>query len=431
MAFCKFCVKLEAIIKYFRPVFFQAVVINFSMFKFFKIILPVFAVLFFSQIAMAQEKVNIYFFYGDGCPHCVKEEKVLNQIESENKDIKIYRYEVWKNRENAQFLSRLGKELDLDISGVPLLIVGDKTFVGYYSAETTGAQIKSAVDEFLAKGCVDVVEPLVKNYQKELPDNGNGEICEDEKELPRTINLPFAGQIEVKNYSLPVLTVLIAAVDGFNPCAMWVLLFLISLLLGMKDRRRMFILGSVFIVASGAVYFLFLSAWLNLFLFLGFVLWIRIAVGIVALASGGFHLRDWWLNSGVCRVTGGGKRKLVFEKLRKIINEKKFWIALIGIIVLAFAVNLVELICSAGLPAVFTQVLALSDLPGYQYYLYLLLYIFIFMLDDLLVFFLAMATLQMQAISSKYTRWSGLVGGILIFLIGILLLFKPGWLMFG
>lgn len=415
------------------------------MLKFFKIILPVFVILLFTQIAMAQEKVNLYFFYGDGCSHCAKEEIFLNQIEHENKNIIIHRYEVWKNRDNAKLLARIGEELKLSITGVPVLIIGDETIVGYYSTETTGKKIRLIIDDYLVRGCSDVVAPILSDVKgdnqcvhscgqddKECIQNcGCNADSEVSAEMPDTINLPFFGQVEIKNYSLPVLTVLIAAIDGFNPCAMWVLLFLISLLLGMKDRRKMFILGSVFIIASGSVYFLFLSAWLNLFLFLGFVLWVRIAIGSVALVSGVFHLRDWWLNSGVCRVTGGGKRKLVFEKLRRIINEKQFWIALIGIIVLAFAVNLVELICSAGLPAVFTQILALSDLPNYQYYFYLLLYIIIFMLDDLLVFFLAMATLQMQAISSKYTRWSGLVGGILILLIGILLLFKPGWLMFG
>jgi len=416
-----------------------------NMLKFFKIILPVAAVLLFTQIAMAQENVNLYFFYGDGCPHCAKEEIFLNQLEQENKNIKVYRYETWHNSDNQKLLARIGKELKLNITGVPVLIIGDKAVIGYYSDKTTGIKIKSIIDDYSALGCSDIVEPILKgsgdnNQCIHSCDHGDEECIHDcgcgadsgvSGEIPETINIPLFGEVNLANISLPAFTVMVAAIDGFNPCAMWVLLFLISLLLGMKDRRRMFILGSVFIVASGAVYFLFLSAWLNLFLFLGFVLWVRIAIGSVALVSGVFHLRDWWLNSGVCRVTGGGKRKLVFEKLRKIINEKQFWIALIGIIVLAFAVNLVELICSAGLPAVFTQVLALSDLPAYQYYIYLFLYIFIFMLDDLLVFFLAMATLQMQAISSKYTRWSGLVGGILIFLIGILLLFKPGWLMFG
>jgi len=193
----------------------------------------------------------------------------------------------------------------------------------------------------------------------------------------------------------------------------------------------MWILGSTFVVVSALVYFLFLSAWLNLFLFLGFILWIRLVVGVLAIGSGVLHLKEYFKNrKGTCPVTGDEKRRLWFERLKKVISEERFYLALAGIIVLAAAVNLVELLCSAGLPAIYTQVLSLSNLASWQYYGYLILYIFIFMLDDLFIFMVAMLTLKMKGISSRYSRWSNLVGGIIIFIIGLLLLFKPGWLMF-
>ena len=130
-------------------------------------------------------------------------------------------------------------------------------------------------------------------------------------------------------------------------------------------------------------------------------------------------------------MVGSEKRQKVFAKIRSLANEKRFWVALIGIMFLAVAVNLVEVVCSAGLPAVYTQVLALADLPGWQHYGYLLFYVLIFILDDLLIFVIAMSTLRMKALSSRYTQWSGWVGGVLMVIIGCLLLFKPGWLMFG
>ena len=193
----------------------------------------------------------------------------------------------------------------------------------------------------------------------------------------------------------------------------------------------MWILGGSFIAASGFAYFLFLTAWLNLLLFLGFIFWIRILIGLVALGAGAYNLRDFIVNKeGGCEVTGDEKRQKIFEKLRKISQQKQFLLALGGIILLAFAVNLVELVCSAGLPAIYTQILALSKLPNWQYYLYLLFYIFIFMLDDLIVFIIAMLTLQAIGIESKYARASHLIGGLLMLLIGLLLLFKPELLMF-
>lgn len=210
------------------------------------------------------------------------------------------------------------------------------------------------------------------------------------------------------------------------------LLFLISLLLGMKDKKRRWILGSAFIGASAFVYFLFMAAWLNLLLFIGFIVWVRILIGLVALGGGGYNLKEFFTNkdSG-CKVTGGKKRQAVFEKLKSITHQKQFLITLGGIILLAFAVNLVELICSAGLPVIFTQILTLSNLSDWQYFGYMLLYIFIFMLDDLFIFFTAMITLEMTGISTKYSRVSHLIGGILMAIIGLLLIFKPELLMFG
>ena len=194
----------------------------------------------------------------------------------------------------------------------------------------------------------------------------------------------------------------------------------------------MFILGFTFILASGAVYFLFLSAWLNLFLFLSYIVWIKNIVGIVALVSGSYYLYDWYVNkSGLCKVSGGTKKQPVFEKLKKITSSGNFLLALAGIIALAFAVNLIELVCSAGLPAIYTKVLSMSQLPTWKYYGYLLFYILIFMLDDLIVFTGAMLTLHAFGLNTKYARYSHFFGGLIMLVIGLLMLFKPELLMFG
>jgi len=213
---------------------------------------------------------------------------------------------------------------------------------------------------------------------------------------------------------------------------MWALVFLISLLLGMKDRKRMWILGTAFIVTSAFVYFLFMTAWLNFFLFVGFVPWVRIVIGLVALGAGIYSLRDYQRNKdGACKVTGGKKRRQILAKMEKITQRSELILALMGIILLAFAVNLIELVCSAGLPAIYTQVLSFNNLPSRQHYSYLLLYVFFFMIDDLFVFFVAMKTLNSVNIKTKYARFSRLIGGILMLIIGLLMILKPEWLMFG
>lgn len=402
-----------------------------------KILSLIFVLFFiFSTPTEASESgLNVYFFWGDGCPHCEKEKPFLDRLESENENINVYRYEVWKNRKNLELMVKVGKELKLDISGVPVTIIGDEAFVGY-SEGYTSKQIEDRVELCLGKGCKDSVAYLIGLEEKVLVPSD----LEDKEEIvagsngsiPENITLPIVGTINIKGLSLPFLTILLGGLDGFNPCAMWTLLFLISLLLGMEDRRRMWILGSTFIVASAFVYFLFMAAWLNLLLFLGFVVWVRIGIGLLALLGGGYNIKEYFENQdNTCKVTGSEKKQRVFQKLKKITQEESFWLAFVGIILLAFAVNLVELVCSAGLPAVYTQVLALSNLSNLQYYLYISLYIFFFMLDDLIVFFIAMTTLQMTGLTTKYAKWSHLIGGILMIIIGFLLLLRPELLMFG
>jgi len=245
-------------------------------------------------------------------------------------------------------------------------------------------------------------------------------------------SVPLLGEVRTADLSLPALTVVLGALDGFNPCAMWVLVFLIGLLVGMQDRVRMWVLGTAFIAGSAAVYFLFMAAWLNFLLFIGAVVWVRAVVALVALAGGFYYLREYFRNpDAACTVTAPEARRRVLENLRRLALESRFWVALAGIVALAFAVNLVELLCSAGIPAVYTQVLALSHLPAWQYSAYLALYILVFMLDDLIVFVVAMKALQITGMTTSYSRFSHLAGGVVLLAIGALLLLRPEWLMFG
>lgn len=381
---------------------------------------------FIPKIGLAEERdITMFFFYGDGCPHCAEEEVFIEKLEKEYKNFEVVSFEVWKNRKNSKLLAEVSRKLDIKVSGVPVTIIGSQYIIGFNSENTTGEQIKNIIDQYLISGYVDIITPLIEGKEDPIDNIVNTNIS-------NSINIPFLGELEMNKLSLPVLTILIAGLDGFNPCAMWILLFLISLLLGMKNRKRMFILGFAFIFASGFVYFLFLSAWLNLFLFLSFVYWLKILIAAIAIFSGVYHLREYWKNrNGTCHIIEKEKRERVFGRLKKIVQKKNFFIAIVGIVLLAAAVNLVELFCSAGLPAIYTQVLALSDLNPVQHYSYLLLYVIVFMLDDLLIFIIAMTTLRMKALSSKYTRWSNLVGGILMIIIGLLLIFKPSFLMFG
>lgn len=388
-----------------------------------------------SRPALAEAlPVKAYLFYGDGCPHCTEEKQYLfNILKNKYPSLEINEYEIYNNRANTILLQKVAKTLSVKVDGVPFLVIGDQSYVGYAKG-LTNKEIEARVAQCSASQCPDALADIMQTDKKSKDTVAEAGPVEESSsgDERRIVKLPFIGEVNVLNFSLPFLTVVMGALDGFNPCAMWTLLFLIGLLLGIEDRKRMWLIGTAFIVASALVYFMFMVAWLNLILFLGFVTWVKILIGLVAISGGVYSLREFCVNkdSG-CKVTGSENKQKTFAKLKAIVQQNSLWLALGGIILLAFIVNLVELICSAGLPAVYTQVLALNNMSGWHYYGYIMLYILFFMLDDLFVFFMAMITLQLTGITTKYTRVSRLVGGFIMLIIGLLLIFKPSWLMFG
>lgn len=379
-----------------------------------------------NQPVFAQEReVNLYFFFANGCPHCANEEVFLKKLENKYPNLSVQSFEIISNRKNSLLLAKIGKKLNADTAGVPFTVIGEQYVIGFLDEQTTGKQIEDEVQTALKGEVVDVVSVLLNEQEKDINSS------QQNLKIPETIYVPVFGSIQIKNFSLPILTFVIALLDGFNPCALWVLLLLISFLLGMKDKKRMWILGMSFIGASAFVYFLFLAAWLNLFLFLGFIVFIRLAIGVLAILAGGYYLRDYIVNrNGGCEVINEDKRKKFFRRIKDIIQKEKIWIAIGGIILLASSVNLIEAVCSIGLPAIYTRILSLSNLSTWQYYLYLIFYVFIFILNQLIIFIIAIVTLKSVGVKSKYSRYSHLIGGIIMLVLGIIMIFKPQLLMF-
>ncbi len=380
-------------------------------------------------VLRAEEPVNVYLFWGDGCPHCAAEREALQDMLQDFPSMHIREFEVYEHPEYSRLLKRVMQTLGITSEGIPLTVVGDRVFVGF-SASTIGTQIIARIAECSRTPCPDTLKTLLKEEQG-FPLSSESAEAANTASIPANITVPLLGTIDAQAVSLPLLALVMGVLDGFNPCALWTLLFLLSLLLGMTSRVRMWILGSTFIIASSLVYFLFMTAWLHLVLFLGFIIWVRLAIAAIALVGGSYSFYKGWKQESGCIVEGDQRRLCFFDHLKAAVQQRSFVLALFGIMALAFAVNLVELICSAGLPAVFTQVLALNDLLPWQSYALIALYIFFFMIDDLFVFFVTMMTLEMTGITTKYTRVSHLVGGALMVVISILLLFKPEWLIFG
>ncbi len=297
-----------------------------------------------NSVLASSEKVNLTVFTSKGCPHCVAEVEFLSDLQAEFPDLEIMALEVSQNSDNIQLFTDVGRELGIDVGSVPLTVVGEKYLVGF-GENTTGPKIIALVEKCQADGCSDIVGEIVEknNYSLEesvIVKSSKDNLVSEKKDKSsdsETVSVPILGDIDTKNVSLALVTVAIAAVDGFNPCAMWVLLFLITLLLGLKDRRKMWFFGIVFLVASAFVYFLFLSAWLNIFLFIGSLFWVKLIVAGVAIFGGIYSLRDFIVskNSG-CKVTGQKQKGKIVGYFQKVVSSKTLWFSVLGLVALAF-----------------------------------------------------------------------------------------------
>lgn len=394
--------------------------------------LLVVSILFLPSVnAVDKNLVNIYLFYSDTCPHCAKEKELLSELEDEYDNIKIYKYEVG-DKDNANLLYEVADILETQVTGVPFTVIADKVYKGF-SYDNSKSKFLGTIEYYSEHGYRDLVGEHIGNIQ--LPsydvtpnEDANAFINEYGN---HTLSL-FGFKIETKNLALPLVSVLIGLIDGFNPCAMWVLLFLISMLIGMNDRKRMWSLGITFLMTSALIYLFFMLTWLNVATLITSIGWVRTLIGLVAIVGALVNLYGYFKTRKTdgCTVVDDKKRNKIFDRIKKFTQEKNFFLAIIGVVALAVSVNVVELACSAGLPVMFIEILSVNNLTIVEEFLYIGLYMLFFLIDDLIIFFIAMRTMQITGFSTKYGKLSKLVGGILLLLIGVLLIFKPEWLMF-
>jgi len=349
--------------------------------------------------------VSVHYFYLPTCPHCHEQLPIIEELRAEYPNVTFFYHDVSKQDE-LLFFMKMASERGLDTQrlGTPTTVIGDKAFVGVHPKEVLEAQLKSCIEACSLERGTQEIKPDVTNYE-----------------------LPFIGRTNLLNYSLPALAVILGLIDGFNPCAMWVLVYLIAVVAQLNDRARIWLIVGSFLFASGALYFLFMTAWLNAFLLLGYVRPVTILVGLVAVGGGVLGIKEYIETKGnvVCKVGDEESKKSTMKRINELASAPITYATLLGIVALAFIVNSVEFICSSAIPAVFTQVLALSRISTLEHYLYILLYDFFYMLDDMIVFSMAAFAITSGGVGERYAGYCKIFGGALLLLLGMMLLFAP------
>jgi glutaredoxin len=372
-----------------------------------------------------KSQADFEVFTREGCPHCAAARLFLENLQRERPGLRIVIRDIGKDQAALARLKGLADQHGVGVLGVPAFYLRGELIIGYVSAHTTGVRIKSLLDKPATSGGNTPTEGVCIPELK-LP---CGQESAGQHPAPETVDTPFFGRLSVQELGLPAFTVLLGLLDGFNPCAMWVLLFLLSLLVNLQDRVKMLLIAGTFVAVSGLVYFAFMAAWLNIFLLIGLSRATQLVLGGIAGIVGAINVKDFFaLGKGVSFSIPEAAKPGLYTQTRKVLQAENLYGALVGTIVLAVLVNSIELLCTAGFPAVYTQILTLRQLPWWEYYGYLGLYNLAYILDDSLMVTIAVITLGRRKLQEKEGRWLKLVSGVVMLGLGGILIVKPEWL---
>ncbi|MBX7165722.1 MAG: hypothetical protein K1X74_05180 [Pirellulales bacterium] len=440
--------------------------------------------------AQLQELLRFEFFGRAGCPRCAKAEPWVKTLVARYPGFEFQFHEVLGEPAAGQRVAQLAKRYRTPAASYPVLHVCGQLLIGWDSERSSGKRVETLLDRWtapckaqnarqtdrrstgparrpfsLGRGTSARRVPgrLVAWQQAELDDSAqvdtattaadpNIDAAEGEAELPigelplpeqgdagdlpaapteaaDMIDLPLLGSVRASEVGMPVFTLAVGLIDGFNPCAMWVLLFLLSVLVNLHSRIRMLAVAGTFVVISGVAYFAFIAAWLNVLQWVGLLRPVQIALALLAIFIGAVHVKDFFaFHRGLSLSIPESAKPGIYARVRRIVMAESLWAAIAGACVLAVLVNFIELLCTAGLPCMYSQILTMQSLPAWQNYLYLLLYIVAYMFDDSLMVAGVVVTLGRPKMQEVHGRWLKLVSGAVIFVLGFVMLVRPQWL---
>jgi len=401
--------------------------------------------------ALAQDtQVNIYFFWGDGCPHCEKAKPILEEIAQGDPGIEMYEFEVYNDQANLDLFFEVAAAYGFEPTGVPTIFVADRYWVGY--SEDIQLQIEQYIEQCQVKGCDDPGIEILSNggfieptavvpspeptappvtepsaTPAEVSDPPAGEDAPGDGRPGLSITLPLIGMVDLSSQSMLISTLLISFVDGFNPCSIWVLSMLLAITLNTQSRKKVMIVGLVFIFVTGLVYALFIAGLFTVLRIVSFVGWIQVVVALVALFFGLVNIKDYfWYKEGLSFTISDEKKPGIYKGIRRILNaEESLWGMIGATIVLAAGVSLVEFSCTAGFPVLWTNLLNSQNVTGLAFVALLFVYMLVYQIDELGIFLVSVLTLRKTKLEEKHGRALKLMGGMLMLALALVMLIDP------
>lgn len=413
--------------------------------RFFALMIMLFGIFCISQIGYSDgnsqsKKVKIEYFGRKDCKNCANLEKFLKELSTKRDDFEYVEHKIDESKEEKAFFNETTSKLKL-VKGTPIIYINGHIIQGFNTADTTGKEIENLINSGKTKDKILTLKEYVESGQAGNV-SSNGAVCTGDTvcEVPGLtkgaenqvlVNIPIINKtVDLTNYSLFTMSLILGTIDGFNPCAMWVLVLFLTALIAVGNKVKMFRVAGLFILAEAVMYFFILNAWIYAWDFVGLDKWVTPLVGIVGIIGGIFFIRNYLKKGDTleCEVTDFEQRAKISKKIKDIANKPFTLLTALAIIGLALSVNVIEFACSVGIPQTYTKILQINEVPFWTRQFYTFIYIIGYMVDDIIVFGFALMSINKLQLTTKYSKWVNLFGGILMIILGLIMLIKPSLL---
>jgi len=413
--------------------------------RFFALMIMLFGIFWISQIGYSDgnsqsKKVKIEYFGRKDCKNCANLEKFLKELSTKRNDFEYVEHKIDESKEEKVFFDETTSKLKL-VKGTPIIYIDGHIIQGFNTADTTGKEIENLINSGKTKDKILTLKEYVESGQTGNV-SSNGAVCTGDTvcEVPGLtkgaenqvlVNIPIINKtVDLTNYSLLTMSIILGTIDGFNPCAMWVLVLFLTALIAVGNKVKMFRVAGLFILAEAVMYFFILNAWIYAWDFVGLDKWVTPLVGIVGIIGGIFFIRNYLKKGDTleCEVTDFEQRAKISKKIKDIANKPFTLLTALAIIGLALSVNVIEFACSVGIPQTYTKILQINEVPFWTRQFYTFIYIIGYMIDDIIVFGFALMSVNKLQLTTKYSKWVNLFGGILMIILGLIMLIKPSLL---
>lgn len=363
---------------------------------------------------------DLVVFWGDGCPNCAAQEVWLAQVEQQYPDLNIVRYEVWFDEANKQLFEAEAQRLGFDAVGVPTTVSSERVWIGW------SPQIEQDMS-----GAVAVIErgDVPRAGVFGTPEAGScvqgDSLCTSDDE-GLTITAPIFGEITLNADSLLVSTLVIGFVDGVNPCSLWVLSVLLAIVLRTRSRRRVLAIGITFLSITTIMYGLYMAAMYSALAVVGFMGWVQVVVALVAGIFGVVSVKDYFaFGKGLSFSIRDKDKPGIYQRMRKAASTKALAPALGATVVLAVGVSLLETPCTAGFPVLWTGMLHANGVGPAETAGLFVAYMVPFLLDELIIFGIAVATMRATKFQEKHGELLKLFAGVTMLALAGVMVVNP------